>query len=213
MDISNLDNNSNIGSSKLEKKKKKSIKQFLFNNLDPVEELLKEINLLRINPKGYLPKIEECIKHIIPNPEPKKNQFYIFAQEKVPKIMLNSGEVAFRETMSLLSKMEPLPEYEYRDDLVIEVPENSKDWHLKEEHNSRIANKKKELQAKYKSFAFHYDIGTHISNISIVLQVVDDNLGFNGMRRLNLLSTSFKYVGIGHAKDKNKHCFYYFFAN
>ena len=153
------------------------------------------------------------IKNIQPNPEPKKNQNFIYSQEKLPKTMLNRGEVAFREAINILSQMDPLHKFELREDLVMEVPELAKDWPNKDVLNNKFNAKKKELQDRYENFAFHYDIGTYVPNVATVLQVVDDNVGFNGSRRQNILSESFKYIGIAHGKEKNKHCFYYMFAN
>jgi len=127
--------------------------------------------------------------------------------------MLLRGEVAFREMVDVLKATEPLQPFEFRKDLIIEVPENSKDWFNKEVINSLFNKKKEELSDKYQSFSFHYDIGTSIPDVSTVLQVVDDNVGFNGSRRQNLLSESFKYIGIGYAKEKTKYCFYFVFAS
>lgn len=127
--------------------------------------------------------------------------------------MLLRGEEAFKEMADILRKTAPLPVFEMRKDLVIEVPENSKDWFNKEVINSLFNKKKEELHDKYQSFSFHYDIGTSIPDVSTVLQVVDDNVGFNGSRRQNILSDTFKYIGIGFAKEKTKYCFYFVFAN
>jgi len=127
--------------------------------------------------------------------------------------MLYRGEVAFREVMGLLCNLGPLQPFELRSELSVEVPESSKDWANKELINQKFNQKKKELGDKYENFIFHYDIGTYVPHIATVLQVVDDNIGFNGSRRQNILSETFKYVGVGYGKDKNKHCFYYVFAN
>ncbi len=127
--------------------------------------------------------------------------------------MLLRGEVAFKEVMEILEQKESVPKLEYRKDLVMDVPEGSKEWFNKEIVNNLFTKKKEELKDKYQNFSFHYDIGTCNPEISTVLQVVDDNVGFNGSRRSNILNENFKYIGIGQAKDKTKYCFYFVFAN
>lgn len=205
---------SKSGSKKLTKSFKNKSNSFKITFLAVIiEGIVSEFNLLRSDPNGYAPKIEELIKYIQPNPEPKKNQNFIYSQEKLPKTMLLNGEVAFRDTMNILKVTAPLPSFEFREDLVIEVPENSKEWFNKDVINTLFNKKKEELRDKYQSFSFHYDIGTWIPNVSTVLQVVDDNVGFSGSRRHNLLSETFKYIGIGYAKEKTKYCFYIVFAN
>ena len=153
------------------------------------------------------------IKNIQPNPEPKKNQNFVYVQEKVPKTMLLKGEVAFREMMEILSKMKPLPKFEVVKELSIDVPESSKEWGNKDNIAMLVNKKKEELKDKYSNFSFHYDMGTNIPEVSTVLQLVDDNVGFAGLRRKNILSENHKYVGVGYNKEKTKYCFYFLFAN
>jgi len=210
---SRVEGGSKSGSKKLTKNFKKKSNSFKITFLAVIEGIVNEFNLLRSDPNGYVPKIEELIKYIQPNPEPKKNQNFIYSQEKLPKTMLLNGEVAFRDMINILKVTAPLPSFEFKQDLVIEVPENSKEWFNKDVINTLFNKKKEELRDKYQSFSFHYDIGTCIPNVSTVLQVVDDNVGFSGSRRHNLLSETFKYIGIGCAKEKTKYCFYIVFAN
>jgi hypothetical protein len=128
--------------------------------------------------------------------------------------MLCKGEEAFREMMSVLEKLDPLESLEYRSDLNLAVPEDPKDWSKKNIMNEILNKKKSELGDKYTDYSFHFDIGTSIPDVSAMLQLVDDNAGFNGIRRKNILSKKFKYIGGGFSKekDKNKYCFYFCFA-
>lgn len=127
--------------------------------------------------------------------------------------MLLRGEEAFRETMANLLTLNPLPPLEIRKELTIELPANYKDWSNKDVIGELVTSKKKELADKYSNFSFHFDMGTNLPDVSAVLQLVDDNAGFNGIRRNNILSTTHKYVGVGYGKEKTNHCFYFLFAS
>ncbi len=149
----------------------------LHNPIDPGEEIVKEFNEMRTQ-KGYTAKIEEMIKNIQPNPQPKKNQNFIYVQNKVPKTMLLKGEEAFREMIDILNSMDPLPKFTFTKELAVEVPEGSKEWSDKDNIANLVNNKKEELKDKYSSFTFHYDMGTSLPEVSAILQVVDDNIDF-----------------------------------
>ena len=153
------------------------------------------------------------IQNIQPNPDAKKNQNFVYAQEKLPKTALNRGEVAFREMIDILNTMESLPKLELKKDLSIEVPENSKEWSNKESIALLVNKKKEELKDQYSNFSFHYDMGTSVADVSAVLQLVDDNTGFAGLRRKNIISETHRYVGVGFNKEKTKYCFYFLFAS
>lgn len=127
--------------------------------------------------------------------------------------MLLRGEEAFREMISNLEKLEPLVQFEVKKELSIEVPENSKDWSNKDNIGQLVNKKKEELGDKFSNYSFHFDMGTSLPDVSAVLQLVDDNVGFNGIRRKNILSDTHKYVGVGYAKEKTKYCFYFLFAS
>ncbi len=152
------------------------------------------------------------IKNIKPNNEPKKGQNFFYSQEKIPKIMLQKGEEAFREMVNILYNMDPLPKFTYSKELAIKVPEGIKEWNNKDKITDLVNKKKEELEGEYQSFNFHYDMGTSLPQVSAALQLVDDNIGFSGLRRNNILSDH-KYVGVGYAKDKTKYCFYFLFAD
>jgi hypothetical protein len=127
--------------------------------------------------------------------------------------MLLRGEPAFREMMALLEKMSPLSKFEVKKELSLTVPEDSKEWSNKDVIAKLVNSKKEELGNQFSNFSFHFDIGTSLADVSAVLQLVDDNVGFNGIRRKNIISESHKYVGVGFNKDKTKYCFYFLFAS
>lgn len=192
--------------------KRKRVNYNIFNiKKDLEDDMVKEFNKVRTNPLEYVPKVEELIQYIQPGAGPKNNPMYI--QEKIPKTVLLRGEPAFRDLIETLSSKEPLGVLELRKDLALAVPEESSQWPKRDVFSNLMHQKMEELKDVYKNFSFHYDIGTCDAHISTVLQIVDDNPGFNGLRRGNILNPEYKYVGIGHAKEKTKYCFYFLFAN
>jgi len=126
--------------------------------------------------------------------------------------MLNKGEEAFREMIDYLNSMKPLAKLELKKELSIEVSDNSKDWNNKDTITALVNKKKDDLRDKYSNFSFHYDIGTSLPDVSAVLQLVDDNVGFAGLRRKNIISENHKYIGVGYNREKTKYCFYFLFA-
>jgi hypothetical protein len=197
---------SKVDNSKLKKKKKKKVKK---DNFD--QEMIDLINNLRTNPKSLIPAIEEVIQHIKPNPSGKGGDF-VFEKEGHQKSSLLRGEPAFRETIEQLLKAKPLPELKFAEDIIVKVPEASAEWTKREIISQLLSEKKKENENKYIQNGFHFDLGTSDPVISLVLQVVDDN-NFKGQRRNNLLSPSFKFIGISHkASGKTKFCTYLTFA-
>jgi len=127
--------------------------------------------------------------------------------------MLNKGEEAFREMIDYLNSMKPLAKFELKKELSIEVSDNSKDWNNKDTITALVNKKKDDLRDKYSNFNFHYDIGTNLPDVSAVLQLVDDNVGFAGLRRKNIISENHKYIGVGYNREKTKYCFYFLFAS
>ena len=79
-----------------------------------------------------------------------------------------------------------------------------------------IKLKKQELERNkkyYKITAFHYDKSCDNPQISLLLQIVDDNIG-DCTRRKNLLNPNFNYIGITCVNIKeNIFCYYCLFAN
>jgi hypothetical protein len=106
---------------------------------------------------------------------------------------------------------ESAPPLEFREDLVILVPEDHKDWKNNSLITQLLAKKKAENGSKYPECSFNMDLGISDPETSLLLQIVDDS-PFKGKRRENILNPKNKYVGISFMKQKNKFCCYLTFA-
>jgi hypothetical protein len=174
---------------------------------------MKEMNKCRTNPVEYANIVESHIKYIQNNTDPNSKNAAFYVKENIPKIALVRGEIAFRETIEILKKLKPLNPLEQREDLQVPIPEDQSSWIIKDlisENVNKLKAKAKE-EGKYTNFNFHFDIGSSQPESSFVLQLVDDT-AFKGNRSKNLLSSSFKFVGINSTKHRNKHCGYFLFA-
>lgn len=174
-----------------------------FNN-----DFLEALNNLRKNPQQFADKVISAISYI--KTEEGKS---IFEMPNGAKIALVKGEEAFRECADKLRhnipKLEP---FEFKDDLVISVPEDSKEWKKNDLIVKTLGEMKKNLKDKYTDFYFNLDMGVNEAEMSLVLQIVDDS-NFKGRRSSNLLSKDLKYIGISHAsKGKKSFCVYVVFA-
>jgi len=136
---------------------------------------------------------------------------FIYYQEGHPFILLNRGVVAFEECIEILNNTPPLSKLEFDPSLNILIPEDKSYW-VKGDHLMNIVSLKKSELKNSEVNAFHFDIGTFDAEISLILQLVDDNT-FNGIRRSNLLNEKFKYIGITHKKSDTICCSYFFFSD
>lgn len=75
-----------------------------------------------------------------------------------------------------------------------------------------INQKRENTKNKYGVLQFHYDIGGLNPLVSVVLQVVDDNITFNNTRRNNILDPDFDAIGIDHFTVGKKMCIYLLFG-
>ena len=166
-----------------------------------------EFNQVRNNPKNYINKINDYMQYI----KVKNNNFY-FANNNYPKVVLNKGKDAFIDLINYLDKMNKMDELILRSDIALTMPENSEDMNNKEIIYNLIIEKKKQLNGKYKYFNFHYDQGDLNSEISAILQLVDDT-NSNLKRRNNILNSNNKYVGISVGRmNNNRYLVYLSFA-
>jgi len=136
---------------------------------------------------------------------------YIYENKdlKGPKILLNQGWAKVSEFVSILKNTKPLKPLTFNSKLCLDVPNSKSDWTSKEIFMKLISNKKKEL--KINKISFHYDIGYKHAATSAFLQLVDDNIGFNGNRRNNILNPEVTQVGISNITIGIKTCTYVLF--
>ncbi len=127
-----------------------------------------------------------------------------------PKILLAQGWSKLSELVESLKNQNPIKPLEYNYKLCLEVPNSKSDWSNKEIFLKLISDKKEELNLKKTSF--HFDIGYLDAETSAVLQLIDDNTGFSGSRRRNILNPNCTRVGISNIINGLKNCTYVLFV-
>lgn len=181
-------------------------------------DMVREINLVRLNPVNYTKKIREFMKFIKTDLNTQKKYFLL---NKTTKINLSKGEDAFKECLYYISELGKkikeegliLNELELKDDLKLPFPIDNPEKCLDKEYiKENILNLKNKLDGNYRLKGFHYDLSTNDPEISTILQIVDDNNSC-GKRRSMLLDQNVKYIGINIGKLKdNLYCIYLIFA-
>ena len=189
--------------------------QYLTRNLS--FSLYELINKTRTNPKSFIDTIKIWKEKII-----YKNNQYLLPISNEIYISLNKGVNAFDECITYLNQLEPMNSLIMKEELSINIEDNIKENYEESKYTSFsflekvIKIKKKELEKnnkKYKISGFHYDKSCDNPECSLVLQIVDDNMG-DLSRRKNLLNPYFTYIGITTVIIKeNVFYYYYLFAN
>jgi len=208
---------------------KKEIKQRLkLEKKFFVTNLLNEINECRVNPKLYAMKIKQHKQYIIKNEsidksdvnDKKKDYLFLYDNPTATgenghhniKISLSEGKKKFKECIDYLNTLQPLPPLEFCEELCIKVPEDENKWLNKDSLADLLGEKKVEMAERYNSYRFHFDVGAINSEVSAIIQIVDDNKSFKGNRRENILNESITSVGISNFICK-RNCVYLLFAN
>ena len=215
---SNNSNNKNslrINDFKLYSPKNNFDLQYITRNLS--FSLYELINKTRTNPKSFIDTIKIWKEKII-----YKNNQYLLPISNEIYISLNKGVNAFDECITYLNQLEPMNSLIMKEELSINIEDNIKENYEESNYTSFsffekvIKIKKKELEKnnkKYKISGFHYDKSCDNPECSLVLQIVDDNMG-DLSRRKNLLNPYFTYIGITTVIIKeNVFCYYCLFAN
>lgn len=142
--------------------------------------------------------------------QPGSNYIYENDLLSGPKILLAEGWSKLSEFVEILKKLKPLKPLEYNHKLCLIVPTSKTNWTNREYFMKIIAEKKEELNIK--KSCFHFDIGYNDAETSAILQLVDDNTGFDGNRRKNILNPDCIQVGISNMVQGLKNCTYVFFV-
>jgi len=137
------------------------------------------------------------------------NFIYENTNFKGPKILLNQGWTKLCKFADILKKMSPLKPLLFNPHLCLSIPKLKSEWAKKEVFMKLISDKKHELGVS--KVAFHFDIGYLNAEISAIIQLVDDNTAFKGLRRKNILNEDALQVGITNLSDGLKNCTYIFF--
>ena len=174
------------------------------------ETVFQIINKIREDPKSYISEIENNIKYIKEETkitknskgEEKEKKKIIF--KKRIKVALTKGEAAFRETINILQKMNPVKPLIFSNNILIKLPET------KEEMKDRnfLINEAKKVQENYNLEIYFKDF-VKDPFISVLLMIVDDNVKNAGKKRNCILNPDFKYIGI-NSKFIGKHFIAFF---
>jgi len=108
--------------------------------------------------------------------------------------------------------MTPISKLDFNSSLCLNIPEKKSDWTNKELYSKLIEDKKDELNMSLIKYNFHFDIGYLDAETSAVLQLVDDNIGFKGSRRTNILNPEARQIGISNMVIGKKNCTYVLLA-
>ena len=213
----NIINNNNylISDNTLDSNFSKDIKKKnnSFQNTNLAYQLFESINKIRINPMSIIEKIEMYKSKII-----EKDNKILFDCGNNVYSLLNKGKKAFDDCIKFLSVQIALEPLELNNDLKIDInieKEEKKDYYYSFEFIEKILNKKYEqIKNEYNILGFHYDICSNNTEISSILQLVDDDIENHLTRRNNILNRNVKYVGISYVNIKeNIICYYLLFGN
>ena len=159
---------------------------------------LKEINLIRENPKKFAIKLKELSKDII---KENNNEYLLINRNNnnnKEKILLKKGKEIFDETINFLEKFSPVNKLEYNENLKIIFEEEMK---LTKENIAKIILKKRlNLLKIYKNCFFCIDIFQD-PFLSVVFQIIDEN--FNQIRRNAILNKNYSMFAISTYKDSD----------
>lgn len=159
---------------------------------------LKEINLIRENPKKFAIKLKELSKDII---KENNNEYLLINRNNnnnKEKILLKKGKEIFDETINFLEKFSPVNKLDYNENLKIIFEEEMK---LTKENIAKIILKKRlNLLKIYKNCFFCIDIFQD-PFLSVVFQIIDEN--FNQIRRNAILNKNYSMFAISTYKDSD----------
>lgn len=159
---------------------------------------LKEINLIRENPKKFASKLKELSKDII---KENNNEYLLINRNNnnnKEKILLKKGKEIFDETINFLEKFSPVNKLDYNENLKIIFEEEMK---LTKENIAKIILKKRlNLLKIYKNCFFCIDIFQD-PFLSVVFQIIDEN--FNQIRRNAILNKNYSMFAISTYKDSD----------
>ena len=157
-----------------------------------VQKVFYIINKIRKNPKqfaDYVISSQQYIKEI----DDKK----IF-DHKI-KVALNEGKKMFLECADYLTKLPPMEEFIFNDDIVLECPTEPSSIRDINYFKQKVVDKKKNqgIEAYFKDSISEPEI-------SVLLIIVDDTVKNAKKKREAVLNPKFKYIGISSTDDTNE---------
>ena len=147
------------------------------------------INKIRTNPSQFADFVISSQNYI------KEIDDKIIFDHKI-KVALYQGKTMFEECADYLTKLQPMEELIFNDDIVLECP--------KEPNNIKDINyfKQKVIEKKEdQSIKAYFKDSIAEPEISVLLMIVDDSIKNAKKKREALLNRNFKYIGISATDD------------
>ena len=158
---------------------------------DYPEKMFAIINSIRKNPASYADIIEDSIKYIVKEVDKKDETKTRIIFKKKVKVALTKGEPAFREAAEKLRNMEPLPPFEFNEDINVPYPET-----VEEIKDPKFLKEQVKILRETTNIDLFFKDLIKVPEVSALLMVVDDSAKNAGRKRYAILNKEFKYMGI-----------------
>ena len=182
----------------------KDIEDSIDKNLIPEDDyskyIFEQINLIRENPKKFIPIIEKSKSNIKTN-----KSGHLIYKSKV-NVALNKGEKSFDEAINYLNNTNPMKKLIYFPQLNISLPENENEIKMKDYLKNSVNN----LVVPVKTF---FKDNIKDPETSFILMIVDDTGKKEGMKRKTILNPNLKFIGICSTKIGKSFACYLTFSN
>ena len=165
--------------------------------------IFKHINLIRTNPKNYIPIIEKAKNNVI-----KDIHNRLLYKTKV-KVALSKGIPIFDETISYLNQIEPMNKLTFNSKMCIPLPKNEEEINDKTYLKIKV---RELLNNKIKIKTYWRDIIKE-PETSFILMIVDDSGIKSGLKRRDILNPDIKYIGINSITINNSFVCYLTFSD
>ena len=181
--------------------------------MTPCMSMLKIINQARTNPLSLIDKIEHLKHNIYYN----KVHHSHYLQVEDQRILLHKGIESFDNCISYLKSLSTQPPVKPlvpKEELKMPFPSHCSSICIEANYlKNLILLKSSEIEPQYTILDFHYDICVCDSEISTLLQIVDDT-DDNYQRRKNIFNINAHFIGISEGKlhDNKLSCYYLLFA-
>ena len=149
--------------------------------------IYENINIVRTNPKSFIPTIKKGISNITHD---KHNR--LIYKSKV-KVALTKGEPAFEEAIKYLNDISPMNKLIYKSKMTIPVPDREEDIidknYFQEKVNEIIQNNNVSIRTYWRDIIKD-------AETSFILMIVDDTGNKSGLKRKDILDPNMKFIGI-----------------
>ena len=162
------------------------------------DAIFNEINLVRGDPKSYIP-ILEAHKQLFHN--------NILVRHNQPPIQTYEGAAAFDDAIEFLKTQEAVPALDYSEHLTEAALDLSNDLGPKglvshEDSNGNYVSERIEKYTEWDTACFEcIDLGGRSAQEVVINLIVDDGVE-NRVNRYNLFSKYYKYLGVGTGYHK-----------